>query len=131
MDERKNRAERNLESFDAWLSDISVAMSPFWQADELHPALRISKSFDKIRDGIKAGDRQAVDVAIRLICDDPKLPFGKTIKCVLARALNGRRILLSRAHVDRIRTRVAVLEELQFPPTELKYIRKLLRRVIP
>jgi len=106
-------------------------MSPFWLTDEPHPALRISRSFDKVRDGIKAGDQRAVDVAISLISDDPKLPFGKTIKCVLARALNGKRNLLSRDQLDRIKARVAVIDELQFPPTELKYIKKLLRKVIP
>jgi len=90
------RVKRDFESFDAWLTQRSAAMSPFWLKDEQHPALRIRRSFDKVKDGIKEDDRRAIDIAINLICDDPRLPFGKTIKCVLARALNAKRNLLTR-----------------------------------
>jgi hypothetical protein len=131
MNDARNRFLRDLASFDSWMADHSSAMSPFWLYDEPHPALRIRRSFEKVQVGIKTGDTRAIDVAIFLICEDPKLPFGKTVKCVLARALNGKRKLLSRAHMDQIKARVAILDELQFPPTELKYIKKLLRKVIP
>ena len=104
-----------------------MAMSPFWQGGETHPALRIRFSFDVVEERIRHGDQPAIDVAVSLLCDDPKMPFGKSIKCGLARALNGKRAVLSWRQRERISAQVAILEAMPFPPTELKFIKRLMR----
>jgi len=91
----------------------------------------MADSFHAVCAGIRSGDLRAIDVAVALVCDGPKLPFGKTIKCSLARALNSQRALLSRLDVQRLSERLALLAALPFPPTELRYIRRLVRTPSP
>jgi hypothetical protein len=105
-----------------WLAMHRDDLSKFDALDEPHRSVRLSRLFGAVAAAIKTGDRSAITVAIELFRHDPKMPFGKTIKCCLARALYGQRTSLHAGQLRVLRDLAIKLQALPHPPTEMKYV---------
>ena len=112
----------------AWLLSHRALSEPFIQAvDETHPAIWFSRVMELVTESIEKGSGKAIELGCFYISNDPKAPFGRSLKRRVMNAL--------RRHVDRIPIRFhqglvdahAKLGGLPYPPQELKDLGRLVR----
>lgn len=94
-----------------------------------HAAIRLDWAVSEVAQAIKGGDRSAVVLGYSLLMEDPHLPFGKSLKSNLARALKRHIELLTEEEQLGLASKTAVLLSLQFCPREVEDYCRLIRKM--
>lgn len=83
---------------------------------------------DRVVEGIAADDSACVQIGIEFIEEDARFPFGRTLKCQVARALR-KYATLSEGQKSRIRRRAFAMLAAGNIPWEFADYAKLVRKI--
>ena len=96
---------------------------------EAHPALRTSELITRLCRGIESRNEAAISLALALLNEDPRMPFGRSLKSQVARSFKSVAEHLTayeRSQLIRFRDKLRLLK---YPPAELKYFERLGREL--
>jgi hypothetical protein len=113
-------AERNKAFLDKFI--------PVLKSD--HVVLFWSSIMGSVFEGIHNSDQDAIRVSLKFIYDDPKVPFGKTIKQRLLKKLRQRAHLIGSGQAIYMDRLIEKLSSLDYPPQELNDLIRLRSRVV-
>lgn len=94
---------------------------------ESHPALYAGTSIQKLCDAIRERNPDAIELAFRFLRDDPRMPFGRTMKSQVARAFRSIASSLSADQQEQIIRYRDKLLALDYPPRETAEFDRVVR----
>lgn len=116
------------ETWDQWFAKNRAAFDKIvGRIDEPHPALLASRYINALCLAIRRCDQPAFSLAIQLLCEDPRLPFGRGLKSQIARAFKAVAVVVNPYQREQLLRYRDKLRKLPFPPRELRYFESLVR----
>lgn len=98
---------------------------------EDHPALYANTTICRLCGAIRQEDPRAIKLALTLLRDDPRMPFGRTLKSQIARAFKSIASSLSADQRDQIIRYRDKLLALDHPPRETAEFDRVVRSFRP
>jgi hypothetical protein len=116
------------ETWDQWFAKNRSAFdATVGHRDEPHPALLACHYINSLCAAIRRGDQAAFSLAIQFLREDPRLPFGKTLKSQIARAFKAVAVAVNSYQREQLIRYRDKLNALPFPPRELRHFESLVR----
>ena len=120
----------NYVRFKKWLSSNESRLEPFYVQRIGHSSIDFSRAMDHLAQEIRRGDEAAVAIGFDLLVVDPIMPFGKIIKSKILNAFASKSELINaRKHEILYKLYEKWMQIKPFPPREIRYLMKVLKRV--
>ena len=117
------------DNWDRWLAaHRSDFVDIIGEVSESHPAMLADHLVTQICIAIRQGDERAINLALALLNEDPRMPFGRTLKSQIARAFKsvaGSLNPYQRHQIVRYRDKLLALDH---PPRETMEFDRVVRK---
>jgi hypothetical protein len=118
------------ETWATWeIRNLKLIREAIGEIAEAHPALRANELITRICQGIERQDDAAISLALALLNEDPRIPFGRILKSHIARSFKAVAAHLTAYHRSQLMRFRDKLRSLEYPPAELKYFERLGREL--
>ena len=116
--------------FEEWLSSNESRLEPFYVQRIGHSAIDFSRAMDHLAQEIRRGDEAAVAIGFELLVVDPIMPFGKIIKSKILNAFAKKSEVINARKREILNNLYEKWMQIKpFPPREIRYLMKVLKRV--
>ncbi len=127
--ERTNERALEADALKSWLEKNETNIVLFINRPiSDHPTIGMAQKMACLAHAAKAGDAKAISLACQFLLKNIKVPFGVSIKTLILSALKTNSTLISNNMKKEISLLVAELLSLKYPPREIKWYCKLLRK---
>lgn len=116
----------------SWLEKNKTNLDPFINGPFTdHPTIALAQQMYCLIHAAKGGDEKALRLACRFLLENIKAPFGVSIKTSIMSALKTNSDLISNNMKKELALLAAKLLSLKYPPREIKWYCKLLKKFGP